>query len=246
MRRFSGKAADRHSRMSCWPAPVLMEQTFREVASSLVAISRAFYARGWALGTSGNFSAVLTREPLRLAITPSGADKNELRAEQIVVVGREGNQSDDLMSKPSAEALLHINVVLQRGAGAVLHTHSVWSTVLSNVHAAAGGILIEGFEMLKGLEAVKSHEHREWLPIIENSQDMPALAGNVSKILALYPDAHGFLLRQHGLYTWAENLGKAKRHVEILEFLLETMGRLQSITPERYPVDDPRLKRRSQ
>jgi methylthioribulose-1-phosphate dehydratase len=217
-----------------------MEQTFREIASSLVAISRSFYARGWVLGTSGNFSAVLTREPLRLAITASGADKGELNAEQIVVVGREANQTEDSASRPSAEALLHVNVVLQRGAGAVLHTHSVWSTVLSNVHAAAGGIPIEGFEMLKGLEGVNTHEHREWLPIVENSQDMRALAENVSKILALYPDAHGFLLRQHGLYTWAQDLGKAKRHVEILEFLLETMGRLQSINP------DPTLKKRSQ
>jgi len=217
-----------------------MEQTFREIASSLVAISRSFYARGWVLGTSGNFSAVLTREPLRLAITASGADKGELNAEQIVVVGREANQTEDATSKPSAEALLHISVALTRGAGAVLHTHSVWSTVLSNVHAAAGGIPIEGFEMLKGLEGVNTHEHREWLPIVENSQDMRALAENVSKILALYPDAHGFLLRQHGLYTWAADLGEAKRHVEILEFLLETMGRLQSIKP------DPTLKKRSQ
>src|SRR4030095_2727201 len=153
-----------------------MEETFREIASSLVAISRSFYARGWVLGTSGNFSAVLTREPLRLAITASGADKGELNAEQIVVVGREANQTEDSASRPSAEALLHVNVVLQRGAGAVLHTHFVWSTVLSNVHAAAGGIPIEGFEMLKGLEGVNTHEHREWLPIVENSQDMRTLA----------------------------------------------------------------------
>jgi methylthioribulose-1-phosphate dehydratase len=218
-----------------------MEETFRQIASGLVAISRSFYARGWVLGTSGNFSAVLTREPLRLAITASGADKGELNAEQILLVGRDGNQSEDSTSKPSAETLLHINVVLQRGAGAVLHTHSVWSTVLSNVHAAAGGILIEGFEMLKGLEGVNTHEHREWLPIVENSQDMRALAENVSKTLALYPDAHGFLVRQHGLYTWGADLGKAKRHVEILEFLLETTGRLQSVTPEKYSVDDPKL-----
>jgi len=37
-----------------------MDQTFRDIACGLVAISRSFYARGWALGTSGNFSAVLS------------------------------------------------------------------------------------------------------------------------------------------------------------------------------------------
>jgi methylthioribulose-1-phosphate dehydratase len=33
------------------------------------------------------------------------------------------------------------------------------------------------------------------------------------------------LIRRHGLYTWGADLAAAKRHVEILEFLLEVMGR---------------------
>lgn len=209
-----------------------MDEAFRDTASALVAITRSFYARGWALGTSGNFSAVLSRDPLRLAITPSGADKGELAAEQILTIGQELNETNDLNKKPSAEALLHIKVVLARGAGAVFHTHSVWSTILSSVHAAAGGVMIEGFEMLKGLEGVKSHEHREWLPIIENSQNMPGLAESVAQILRKNPDSHGFLLKQHGLYTWGRNLAEAKRHVEIFEFLLETLGRLRVVEPK--------------
>lgn len=208
-----------------------MDEAFRDIASSLAAIGRSFYARGWALGTSGNFSAVLSRDPLRLAITPSGADKGELNPEQILAIGPEINETDDLSEKPSAEALLHIKVVLVRGAGAVFHTHSVWSTIVSEVHARGGGRMIEGCEMLKGLEGVKSHEHREWLPIIENSQDMRALAESVSQTLKEYPEAHGFLLKQHGLYTWGANVAQAKRHVEILEFLLETVGRLRSMVP---------------
>jgi len=32
-------------------------------------------------------------------------------------------------------------------------------------------------------------------------------------------------LRRHGLYSWGDTLAQAKRHIEILEFLLETMGR---------------------
>jgi methylthioribulose-1-phosphate dehydratase len=209
----------------------LMDKAFRDTASGLAAIGRSFYARGWTLGTSGNFSAVLSQDPLRLAITPSGADKGELSAERILTIGEELDETTDLNEKPSAEALLHINVVLGRGARAVFHTHSVWSTILSRVHAPAGGVMIEGFEMLKGLEGVKSHAHREWLPIIENSQDIPALAESVLQTLKKYPDSHGFLLKQHGLYTWGGNLAQAKRHVEILEFLLETVGRLRSMEP---------------
>jgi methylthioribulose-1-phosphate dehydratase len=211
----------------------LISEAFRDIASDLVSISRSFYARGWALGTSGNFSAVLSRDPLRLAITPSGADKGELNAERILTIGQELSQTDGVNEKPSAEALLHIRVVLERGAGAVFHTHSVWNTILSSVHAPGGGVMIEGFEMLKGLKGVKSHEHREWLPIIENSQDMSALAESVAQILRKNPNSHGFLLKQHGLYTWGGNLAEAKRHVEIFEFLLETLGRLRVVESKR-------------
>jgi methylthioribulose-1-phosphate dehydratase len=127
--------------------------------------------------------------------------------------------------RPSAEALLHVTIVKELGAGAVLHTHSVWSTVLSGAHAARGGVEIRGYEMLKGLEGVRTHEHREWLPILENSQDMTELSERVSKLLRDDRRVHGFLLREHGLYTWGATVQEAKRHVEILEFLMEVLVR---------------------
>jgi len=33
------------------------------------------------------------------------------------------------------------------------------------------------------------------------------------------------LLQRHGLYTWGATLNDAVRHVEVLEFLFETIGR---------------------
>ena len=84
---------------------------------------------------------------------------------------------------------------------------------------------IEGYEMLKGLAGVKTHEHREWLPIIENAQDMTGLARTLEATLHQHPQTHGFLLRRHGLYTWGRDIHEAKRHVEIFEFLLEVIGR---------------------
>jgi methylthioribulose-1-phosphate dehydratase len=127
--------------------------------------------------------------------------------------------------KPSAEARLHGEIAGARGAGAVLHTHSVWSTVLSDRHHAAGGLAIAGYEMLKGLAGITTHEHREWIPILENDQDMTRLAGQVRHVLAEHRTCHAFLLRRHGLYTWGETLPDAVRHVEILEFLFEAVGR---------------------
>ena len=199
---------------------------FYELADELAAVGRLFYARGWALGTSGNFSAVVSREPLRLAITASGVDKGGLSADHILEID-DAAQVISGAGRPSAETLLHLSVVRLRGAGAVLHTHSIWSNIVSG--ANRDGVWIEGHEMLKGLDGVTTHEHREWLPVIDNSQDMPSLAQTVERVLDEQPQAHGFLLRRHGLYTWGRDLAEAKRHVEILEYLLEVAGRTRQL-----------------
>lgn len=203
--------------------------TFAAIADQLAAAGRAFFERGWVLGTSGNLSAVVEREPLKLAITSSGRDKGTLKADEIILIDASGGVLRG-NGQPSAETLLHLAVIRLRGAGAVLHTHSVWSNILSSAHAREGGLSIEGYEMLKGLEGVSTHEHLEWLPVIGNSQDMTTLAGSVEETLTKHPNAHGFMLSRHGLYTWGKDISEAKRHVEILEFLLEVLGRIYRAT----------------
>ena len=202
------------------------------ITEYLVSLGSDFHRRGWVLGTSGNFSAVVEREPLRLAITASSVDKGRLRPEQILEVDGEGRVVQTAEAKPSAETLLHVAIAGTLGAGAVLHTHSVWSTVLSDYHIGRAGFFIEGYEMLKGLDGVTTHEHREWLPILENSQDMKALAAEAKQMLQENPRIHGFLIRRHGMYTWGKDLAEATRHVEILEFLLESIGRRQMMEPQ--------------
>lgn len=197
---------------------------FSEIAQSLAATAKALHARAWLMGTSGNLSAVVQPDPLLLAMSPSGVDKGELSAEQILMVDAQvrvvsGN------AKPSDETLLHLEIVRQRGAGAVLHTHSVWNTILSDLFAREGGLALEGYEMLKGLAGIRTHEHREWLPILANSQNMVELAAAIGSTLNQQPNIHGILLHKHGLYSWGANIREAQRHIEILEFLIEAHGR---------------------
>jgi methylthioribulose-1-phosphate dehydratase len=215
---------------------------FSAIAGRLTEIGRRFYMRGWVMGTSGNFSAVVSRRPFRLAITASSAHKGQLRASDVLqcdehgaVVGRKGGRPDSARGassrRPSAETLLHIEIARRRAAGAVLHTHSVWTTVLSDLHAAAGGFTIEGYEMLKGLDGVRSHDYREWIPILANDQNMPRLAERAGETLDRFAGAHAFLLCRHGLYTWGDTLADAERHIEILEFLFETIARTGRSVP---------------
>src|ERR1051325_7386233 len=183
--------------------------TFVALAAQLAEVGRLAYARGWALGTSGNFSAVVARAPLTLAITPSGVDKGLLEPGDIVEIDAEGAIRRG-SGKPSAETAIHVAVARTTGAGAVLHTHSIWSTILSA--RADGALALEGYEMLKGLGTA-------------NTQDWHAAAPAVAALLDANPAAHGFLIRGHGLYTWGRDLPEARRHLEILEFVLEVMGR---------------------
>jgi methylthioribulose-1-phosphate dehydratase len=198
----------------------------------LADLGRDFHRRGWVLGTSGNFSTVIDRDPLRVAITASSLDKGRLTPDQILEIDADGRVLGSSSLKPSAETLLHLAIVHTLNAGAVLHTHSVWSTILSDYHIGHGGFFIEGYEMLKGLDGVRTHEHREWIPILENSQDMDALARETRRTIETTPDVHGFLIRRHGLYTWGKDLTEAIRHVEILEFLLESVGRRKMMEPQ--------------
>ena len=199
--------------------------TFNDLADELVRIGRHFYERGWVQGTSGNFSAVVDTRPLRLAITGSTLHKGKLTPAGILEIDEDGQPTTEHPGRPSAETLLHLEIIRRRGAGAVLHTHSVWSTILSDLHAGARGLAVEGYEMLKGLDGVITHERAEWVPIVANDQDMTRLSREVGALLGEFPAAHAFLICRHGLYTWGRTLADAERHVEILEFLFEVLGR---------------------
>jgi methylthioribulose-1-phosphate dehydratase len=76
------------------------------------------------------------------------------------------------------------------------------------------------------------------LPILENSQDIIELAQRVSTTLRDLSGIHGFLVRKHGFYTWGASLQEAKRHVEILEFLMEVLVRsAEHIRRHHDPID---------
>lgn len=201
---------------------------------SLRELGAMFWQRGWSVGTSSNYSLVLNREPLELLVTASGKDKGRLTRGDFVRVGANGKPAVEGQPKSSAETLLHVVAASQPEVGAVLHTHSIWSTLLSDFYHSQGGFEISGYEMLKGLDGVGTHEHSAWVEVFDNTQDIPALAEQVRERLADAADplTHGYLIRKHGLYTWGRDLDEARRHVEIFEFLFECVVRRMILTGE--------------
>ncbi|MEM7558021.1 MAG: methylthioribulose 1-phosphate dehydratase [Planctomycetota bacterium] len=199
---------------------------YLEQVDGLRRVGANFWERGWSRGTSSNYSTIVGRDQTQILITASGKDKGKLTRSDFVLVDREGQPIGEGQPKSSAETLLHCVAAEDPEVGAVLHTHSIWSTVLSDRFAPQGGILIEGYEMLKGLSGVTTHEHAEWIPIFDNTQDIPSLAQQVRETQQSdRPIAHCYIIRKHGIYTWGKDLDEAFRHIEVLEFLFECIGR---------------------
>jgi len=193
---------------------------------ALRAIGRQFHDFKWSLGTSSNYSIVLQRDPMRLLLTASGKDKGALGQGDFVVVDGTGKSLVPGPGKPSAETGLHTLLAELPETGAILHTHSVWGTLLSDRYGEAG-FAIEGFEMLKGLEGITTHEIRKDVEVFANDQDIARLASKIRPRLhdASRPLTHGFLIERHGMYTWGRDIAAARRHVEIYEFLFEVLAR---------------------
>jgi methylthioribulose-1-phosphate dehydratase len=183
----------------------------------LIALSHDFHRRGWSLATSGNFSARIDQD--HFIITASGKDKGLLCVDDFVLV----NLQEQPPENASSETLLHATLYnLMPKTGCVLHTHSIFSTLLSLKQPE---IILEGYEMLKALAGVSTHDHLEVIPVLPNSQDLSAVSEEVLPMMKYQPNVHSFLIAGHGLYTWGESVFKARIQLEALEFMLECEAR---------------------
>ena len=200
------------------------------LAQQLTSAMANIHRRGWCDGTGGNFSCVLQRHPLQLLMAPSGVHKGRVRPEELIVVSADATVHRG-NGTASAETLLHLAIVQETGAGAVLHTHSQAATLLSQRvgQVEAAELLLQDLEMLKGLEGVGTHATAVALPVLPNDQNLQRLSHTARPLLSQAP--HGLLIAGHGLYAWGPDLATAERHLEILEYLLEQRWRQLVLAP---------------
>ena len=194
--------------------------TIQELREQLTKTIADLHGRRWCEGTGGNFSVVVQRDPLHLLMAPSGVNKGQVEPAQLVIVDEQQKVIQG-QGRASAETTLHVEIITTLQCRAVLHTHSVESTVLSDHCAKQATIRLEGWEMLKGLKGITTHDTSIDIPIVANNQNMRELSQSIRPYLNT--NAPGILVAGHGLYTWGDSLAEAQRHVEILEFLFSTV-----------------------
>ena len=171
-----------------------------ELRESVAAASRRLAADGLVHATAGNISA---REGDLIAITPTGARLDELRAEEVAVVGRGGALVDGPLA-PTSELELHLGVVERFGAGAVVHTHAPFATALSCV---LDELPLVHYEMLMLGGAIRVAPYATF--------GTPELAAGVLDALEGRTAA---LMANHGAVTWGMDLDGALTATEVLEW----------------------------
>lgn len=194
-------------------------------AAQLAEAGREFYNRGWARGSSGNFSLLLARKPLRLCITAAGNEKGTLDETNFLEIDDDAEILQGF-GRPADETLLHLSIYrLRPKARCVLYSQTIWGLMLSDRFFVDGSIALAGYEILKGLPGISGHEDIARIPIVENSSDQIALSHVIENVLIENKAAHGVYIRRHGLYCWGETVGEVKRQIDILEFMFELVAR---------------------
>jgi methylthioribulose-1-phosphate dehydratase len=197
--------------------------------TQLVDTIHFLHGKGWAPATSSNYS-IRPFDSGMFWVSASGIDKGTFGPEHLMQVDRQGKPVHD-NRKPSAETLIHCLIYeLFPETRCILHTHSVYNTVLSTAHAPQSKVVLEGYEVQKGIRGIDTHDSRLEIPVLPNSQDMVAFCSLLREIHGQNPTFSAFLIAGHGLYTWGTEVHEAKRHIEVIEFLLEVTYKLKTYT----------------
>ena len=185
-----------------------------KLKAEVLAANLELPARGLVTYTWGNVSGIDRQQGL-VVIKPSGVSYEKLQVEDLVVVDLAGNIKEGKLT-PSSDTATHL--VLYRefeNIGGVVHTHSTWATIWSQLgrkippcgttHADYFYGDIPCTRKLSGEEIHRDYEQETGLVIAEtmtgmNPQHCPAV-----------------LVNDHGPFSWGETPAMAVHNAVVLE-----------------------------
>jgi len=178
-----------------------------ELRRELCEYGRKAVELGLVIGTSGNLSV---RDGDLVAVTPSGGALDRLTPEMCPIVDIEGYliEGDE---QPSSETPLHLAIYQSTFAQAVVHTHSVFGTVVASTMSELPPVHYNAL-MLGGTVKVAAYA----------TYGTPELAANVEAALS---GRQAALMANHGGVTIGATLEQAFASTRLLEWLCEVYVR---------------------
>ncbi len=186
--------------------------------------ARKAYSMGFVAVAEGNFSVRVKGKNL-FAITPSAIEYDRMVIDDIVVIDYEGNVVHG-ERKPSSEWRLHAYIYKKRqDVNAIVHTHSLYASVLSVMGEGIPVIIDEQVIYIKGTVDVSEYAMTgTW-----------ELAENVYKALG---NKKAALIKNHGLVAVGENADIALNIALITEklakiyYLAKVGGKVDTVPKE--------------
>lgn len=175
-----------------------------ELREQVVRVGMDALKLGIVHGTAGNMSL---RDPASglIAISPSGMPYPTVTGRDVVIVDDQGNVQDGFR-KPSSETPLHTMVYRHRPhVGAIVHTHSHFSTVVSTIRDALPPILTE-MTLVLGAGVPVTRYGLTGTPDFGESVLEEVDDGGLAVIL-----------RNYGLIAFGKDFGEALMIAEIVE-----------------------------
>jgi methylthioribulose 1-phosphate dehydratase/enolase-phosphatase E1 len=225
------EAADGDAAVATASAPA---HALTEAKSLVCELCATFYRLGWVSGTGGGLSIKVGD---RIVMAPSGVQKERMAPDDLFILdGASGDVLGAPVAKPpparpprlSECAPLFMAAYELRGAGAVIHSHSL-SAVLATVLAGedAAEFRVTHLEMIKGIVGHGCFEELV-VPIIENTAREAELTDRLRAAIAAYPRSAAVLVRRHGVYVWGKDWIQAKAQAESYDYLFEAAVRLRT------------------
>ncbi|MEV0232538.1 class II aldolase/adducin family protein [Nonomuraea sp. NPDC050786] len=175
---------------------------------------------GLVIGTSGNLSV---REGELVAVTPSGVALDRLTPEMCPVVDVEGHLVEGEL-QPSSETPMHLAVYESTDARAIVHTHSVFGTVVATTMTELPPVHYNAL-LLGGTVRVAEYA----------TYGTPELAANVRAALE---GKRAALMANHGGVTIGATLEEAFESTRLLEWLCEVYVRGLGVGKPTILTDD--------
>lgn len=174
------------------------------VRSDVAGAARRLAAEGLLVGTAGNVSAVVDQD--RVAVTATGVVLAGCTADDVTVVDRAGQVVEGRLA-PTSEVDLHLGVLADTAAGAVVHTHAPWSTAVACV---LDELPVLHYQQLLVGGTVRVAPYATF--------GTPELASHVRAALA---DRQVALMANHGSVAVGSDLAGAVEHALLLEWLCQ-------------------------
>ncbi|MBX7081779.1 MAG: methylthioribulose 1-phosphate dehydratase [Nannocystaceae bacterium] len=200
-----------------------------DIAELICALCRQFYGLGWVSGTGGGISI---REGDAIYMAPSGVQKERIAPQDVFVLDARVLDRAAVV-RPPADASLRLSecaplfyaAYRERGAGAVLHSHSLWPVLAAQLVTGGSAtppphtvLRLRGYEMLKGLRGKSSFDEVA-IPVVPNTRRESELTDSLTAALREHPDVDAVLVAGHGVYVWGRDWIEAKTQAECLDWL---------------------------